>query len=561
MAAEFRPALVIPVYNHGAAFSTMLPELLQYSIPIIAVDDGSGEQTRGVLAQLEGETEALTVLTHTDNQGKGGAVISGLQHAHSRGFSHALQIDADGQHDPSDIGRFLECGAQHPGHVVIGRPVFDESIPLGRRLARYLTHVWIWIETLSFDISDSMCGFRLYPLAATMPLLAQKGLGRRMDFDPEILVRLHWQGTPFQELETRVIYPESGSSGFRLLEDNALISWMHTRLFFGMLIRSPKLLARRFARADAGHWATRAERGSYAGLRFMLFLYRRFGRWLFEPVALLIAAYFTLTAGTARRASREFLDQVWTTYGERSALAGEPTTGTTFRHFYRFTEAILDKVAAWSGDIRLEDIDHENLDLFEARVEAGAGGVWITSHLGNIEVCRAIGQQQAAMALTVLVHTQHAANFNQLLKEVAPDADVELLEVTGFDMAMAMKLQQRINAGRFLIIVGDRVPVGESDRLVSTEFLGRDARFPSGPFLLAALLDCPAGTLFCVREGGRFRMFIDDLPELAGIARKDREAAIARAVSVYAKRLESLCRRYPLQWFNFFPYWSQPEDQ
>lgn len=560
MATDFRPALVVPVYNHGSAFSLMLPDLLRYSIPVIAVDDGSERETKEILARLEAETENLAVLTHNTNQGKGAAVTSGLQHAHREGFSHALQIDADGQHDPADIPEFLELGERYPGHVIIGRPVFDESSPQGRRLARYLTHVWIWIETLSFDISDSMCGFRLYPLAAAVPLLEQPLLGRRMDFDPEILVRLHWQGTPFQEIETLVIYPDTGSSGFRLLEDNALISWMHTRLFFGMLIRLPGLLARRYTRAESGHWARAAEQGTYLGLRFMLFLYRGFGRWLFEPVALVVAGYFTLAAGTARRASREFLDQVWTTSAGRCALASKPTLGTTFRHFYRFAEAILDKVVAWSGDIRLEEIDHQNLSLFQERIAAGTGGVWITSHLGNIEVCRAIGQQQAAMALTVLVHTHHAANFNRLLKEVAPDSDVELLEVTNFDMGMAMKLQKRVNEGRFIAIVGDRVPLGESERVVSSEFLGRPARFPSGPFLLAALLDCPAGTLFCVREGGRFRMFIDDLPELTGIVRKERGVAIERAVGVYAGRLEFLCRRYPLQWFNFFPYWSHPED-
>ena len=560
MAADFRPVLVVPVYNHGPAFATMLPDLLQHQLPIIAVDDGSNLETRKVLSRLAAETDQLTMLTHTSNQGKGGAVISGLRHAHQEGFTNALQIDADGQHDPADIGSFLQLGEQKPDHVIIGRPVFDESSPLGRRLARYLTHVWIWIETLSFDIADSMCGFRLYPLAATIPLLEGNRVGRRMDFDPEILVRLHWQGTPFLTVATRVIYPEAGTSGFRMLEDNALISWMHTRLFFGMLIRSPRLLARRVGPESAGHWATTAERGSYLGLRFMLFLYRSFGRALFEPVAFLVAGYFTLAAGTARRASREYLNQLWETSASECALLSKPTLGTTFSHFYQFAGAILDKVAAWSGDIHLEEIDHENLSLFEQRLNAGAGGVWITSHLGNIEVCRAIGQQQAAMALTVLVHTQHAANFNKLLNEVAPNAAVELLEVSQFDIAMAMKLHKRVNEGRFVIIVGDRIPVGESERVVSADFLGRPARFPTGPFLLATLLDCPVGTLFCVRESRRFRMFIDDLPELKGVSRKERGPAIERSVQLYARRLESLCRRYPLQWFNFFPYWSHPED-
>ena len=132
---------------------------------------------------------------------------------------------------------------------------------------------------------------------------------------------------------------------------------------------------------------------------------------------------------------------------------------------------------------------------------------------------------------------------------------MELLEVSEFNVATAMKLQQRINNGRFIVIVGDRVPIGDQGRVVECEFLGRPANFPAGPFLLASLLGCPAGTLFCVREGKRFKMFIDDLPGLNGVARNQREAAIAEAAATFAHRLGDLAQAYPLQWYNFFPFW------
>ncbi len=563
---DFRLALVVPVYNHGQSFGAMFPALEATGFPIIAVDDGSDQATAAMLAQLS-SSPTLTVLTHGLNRGKGAAVMTGLRHAAAAGFSHVLQIDSDGQHDPTDIPRFVHAARAVPGAVVIGRPRFDASMPLGRRIGRYLTHVWVWLETLSFDITDSMCGFRIYPLQAVLPIMAAHSLGRRMDFDPEILVRLHWQGTPVLELDTRVTYPEGGRSNFRMLDDNLLITAMHTRLVAGMLWRLPGRIwkLRPGTPSSGAHWAGLAERGTLLGLRFMLLVYRLFGRWLFRPIALLVAGYFTLTARVARRASREFLDQVWTHSEGRCGLAHPPNRWTTFRHFHSFAEAILDKIAAWRGDIAYEQIDHDNLALFEARRRAGQGGIWITSHLGNIEVCRAIGQRERGFALTVLMHTRHAENFNRLLSEVAPDSNIELMEVSDFDMTTALRLQKRISQGRFIVIVGDRVPLeqpqaGSPDRVLHCDFLGRPARFPLGPFLLAALLDCPAGTLFCVRQGDRFRLYIDDLPELAEVPRQQRQAAIEQGAQQFAARLEALCVRYPLQWFNFFPFWDQDSE-
>ena len=204
---------------------------------VFFVNDGSADDTALRLAEIEKQYPAVRVVGHAENRGKGAAVVSGLRAAHDEGFSHALQIDADGQHDAGDIPRFLALAERNPGAVIAGQPVFDASVPTGRLIARYLTHVWIWVETLSFAIRDSMCGFRVYPLAPVIGVADRTRLGRRMDFDPEILVRLHWDGVAIMSLPTRVIYPEGGSSHFRLWLDNWLITRMHIRLVFGMLWR------------------------------------------------------------------------------------------------------------------------------------------------------------------------------------------------------------------------------------------------------------------------------------------------------------------------------------
>lgn len=238
--------IVVPVFNHADGIEVLIPKLRGVGLPIIVVNDGSDDACRERLHALAMEEGGLRVIDHAVNQGKGGAVITGLLAAHDAGFSHAVQIDADGQHDTTDIPRFLEAAAAAPLEMIAGCPVYDDSVPLGRLIGRYVTHVWVWIETLSLTIRDSMCGFRVYPLAATVPILRSARIGKRMDFDPEVLVRLYWAGVPIRQIPTRVIYPEDGVSHFRLWRDNWLITKMHTRLFFGMLWRLPILIARRF---------------------------------------------------------------------------------------------------------------------------------------------------------------------------------------------------------------------------------------------------------------------------------------------------------------------------
>ncbi|AIY67257.1 glycosyltransferase family 2 protein [Pseudoalteromonas piratica] len=242
-----RACIVIPNYNHVAVIEAVLTELSALSLPIIMVNDGSSGEASEVMRYCAAKFESLTLIEHQHNQGKGGAVQTGLLTADKLGFTHAIQVDADGQHDLNDIKTLIKLGKTHPNSLISGRPVYDESVPKVRLYSRYITHFWVWIETLSFSVKDSMCGFRCYPVAITAKLLREKRLGKRMDFDIEIMVRLYWRGVKSIFMPTKVIYPEGGSSHFRALEDNVLISWMHTRLFFGMLPRIPKLLWRKFS--------------------------------------------------------------------------------------------------------------------------------------------------------------------------------------------------------------------------------------------------------------------------------------------------------------------------
>lgn len=237
---------VIPCYNHPETIGFMVDAVRKLGLQVVVVDDGSDAVCARVLDELAAlHGAAMSLVRLVQNQGKGGAMMAGLRQASALGYTHALQIDADGQHDVADIPKFLAASNQQPQAVVCGEPVYDASVPKGRLYGRYATHIWVWINTLSLDIRDSMCGFRVYPLAPVVQLIDQVKLGRRMDFDPELLVRLHWRGIPLVSLPTRVSYPMDGISHFKLLLDNVLISHMHARLLLGMLLRLPVLLWRK----------------------------------------------------------------------------------------------------------------------------------------------------------------------------------------------------------------------------------------------------------------------------------------------------------------------------
>lgn len=239
--------VLIPVYDHEHAIGAVVQAVLAHGVHCILVDDGSGPGCARVLDELAAaHAGSVTLVRHAHNQGKGGAVISGFKQAAQDGYTHALQIDADGQHCVADIPRFLDLARAHPEAIIAGCPIYDESVPALRLYARYLTHVWVWINTLSFAIRDSMCGFRVYPLAPAMALVTRKKLGLRMNFDTDVLVRLYWDGVQIVNQPTRVSYPTDGVSHFRGLLDNVLISRMHATLFCGMLLRLPVLLARKW---------------------------------------------------------------------------------------------------------------------------------------------------------------------------------------------------------------------------------------------------------------------------------------------------------------------------
>lgn len=550
----YRPCLLIPCFNHGATMPALLSALEAHDLACIVVDDGSQRETAEILDTLDRRYDWVKVLRHRHNLGKGAAVMNGMREAWRQGFSHALQIDADRQHDLGDLPRLLALSEQEPAALVSGRPVFDDTAPRLRTCGRYLTHAWVWIETLSLGIKDSMCGFRAYPLQSCIPLIDQGKLGRRMDFDPEIMVRLCWRGVPILFFDTRVVYPAAGISHFKPIRDNLLISWMHTRLFFGMLVRLPAWLVH--GKTDQQHWSTERERGALAGLKIMLWAYKIAGRGFFSLLLYPVMGYFWVTGSKARRASQDYLRRLRAYAGQKSFPL--PERLNSFRHFINFGHAILDKAAAWNGDIKLADVAFPDVELYRQTVRSGQGILIIGAHLGNLESCRALGEQTGDVKINAIVHTRHAERFNRVMASINPRTSMNLIQVSDMGPATAIMLKQKIEQGEWVVIVGDRTPADSLKSVVRAEFLGARAAFPQGPFVLASLLKCPVFLMFGLRERSGVTIHFEQFAERLVLPRGAREAGIATFAQAYADRLAYYCLRAPLDWFNFFDFWKEP---
>ncbi|MEV3807820.1 glycosyltransferase [Aeromonas dhakensis] len=564
------PCILIPCYNHAGPLAAVLARLAEFELPCLLVDDGSEPVAAAALDALAAQHPWVSLLRHSHNQGKGGAVMTGLRHAHELGFSHALQVDADGQHDLTDLPALLAEARQHPAALVSGRPLYDDSVPKGRLYGRYITHVWVWIETLSFAIKDSMCGFRVYPLASTCALLERVALGRRMDFDTEVMVRLHWAGVPMRFVPTRVIYPVDGRSHFRLFRDNLDISWMHTRLvcrlLWDLLLRLCRWPARlgaqltRLWRERRTHWSRTPERGSLLGMQIMLASYRLLGRRGFSLLLYPVIGYFWLTGRAQREASQAYLARLETFAGAQgAALPAEPRS--SFRHFLRFGEAALDKLAGWRGDITEQQVELVGAEHYQAAINSGKGVLLLGSHLGDLELCRALGSRKQGLRINALVFTRHAARFNALLKQINPDSHLNLIQVQELGADTAILLKEKLEQGEWVVIVGDRTSVTREKRVIWADFLGAPAPFPLGPFVLSSVLGCPVYLMFGLKEQGRFRVHFEPFADGQPLPRQGRQQILASRVQAYADRLQHHCLRAPLDWFNFFDFWQLTDEQ
>ena len=245
--------VLIPSYNPGAKlFETVRGAREQWN-PVWVIVDGSTDGTDRALTVMAERDPGLRVFVLPANRGKGAAVLHGLRAAAELGFTHALTLDSDGQHPVDRIRAFMAASSAAPHAMILGEPVFDGSAPGVRVKGRKISNWFANLETLWSGIHDSLCGFRVYPIAPLLRIMRFQPWMRRFDFDVEAAVRLCWRGVEPLNLPARIRYfrkDEGGVSHFGYVRTNAVLTWMHARLVASFILRLPMLVARRAIRPD-----------------------------------------------------------------------------------------------------------------------------------------------------------------------------------------------------------------------------------------------------------------------------------------------------------------------
>lgn len=304
--------------------------------------------------------------------------------------------------------------------------------------------------------------------------------------------------------------------------------------------------------SSSRHWSALGEATCVWGIWLLYALYRVFGRVLFRAVMVPVVAYFWLAYPLARRSSGDYLRRLEAATG---AIGTRPTWRHSLFHLFSFGDTILDKLLAIGGRYRFEHVTKEGAEVLLKQIASRQGGIIMTAHVGCLELCRAMANRIDGLRLTVLVHSAHAEQFNRILARLDPDSTLQLYQIDDISPATAIELSARVQAGEFVAIAGDRAPA-HGGRAVRVPFLGAPARFPVGPYVLAALLKCPLFAMGCVRAGNGHVIRFAELARDVTLPRAHREARLVELAQRYAAWLELLVVRSPFDWFNFYEFWA-----
>lgn len=302
------------------------------------------------------------------------------------------------------------------------------------------------------------------------------------------------------------------------------------------------------------HWADYREAGTAKGLLFFAWLHKHLGRRVFNVLLYPATCYFFLRRSTARRASLEFLrahaqayPDYWTT---------TPGYRHVFAHMYAFGQVIMDKSLAWSvpmDEREFEIADEQGLQQF---MQKTSGQLIIGSHLGNLEYCRGFVQRYKGKTINALVYDQHSANFVNVMQKLNPASRLNVYQVDALDIPLILHLKSKVDAGEWLFIAGDRIPLSGDIRTTTVTFFGRSTQMPIGPYMLAKVLQCEVQLMFSYRRNTKVYFELVPFAERVILPRNKSADALAMYAQRYAHELEKQAALAPLQWFNFYPYWS-----
>ena len=309
-------------------------------------------------------------------------------------------------------------------------------------------------------------------------------------------------------------------------------------------------------------WSRIQEYGTYAGYKTLLYVYKLAGVFALRIIVYPVVVFYFLFNVNARKSSQEYLQTLHQFMGKQSPWKDTPGLWKSLQHFMSFGQATVDKVTVWLGSYKKEDLTFFGYETFSSLKKNRKGVLIIISHLGNVDVCRGVSADSKGGPFIILEHNAHAPNFQRILSEVTGVREnIEIIEVQNITPDIAIKLQEKIEDGGTIVIAGDRTPVESQSRVNVCSFLGKDAAFAQGPFILASLLDCPVFLLFGMKYQNSYHVFFEHFSDSLKIKKTKRVENLNKNMKRYVSRLEQYTCRYPLQWYNFYNYWASTDSQ
>lgn len=305
------------------------------------------------------------------------------------------------------------------------------------------------------------------------------------------------------------------------------------------------------------HWSQMKEAGTLTGMRFIYFLYRVFGRWIFSLIMYPVALYFVLFRPSQRNASHKFL--LAHHRQNPSYWRMKPNYFHVLLHFKSFAEVILDKLLGWLVEINESDFVLRSPALIEALLEDKRGQLIVGSHFGNLEFCRGFMHRYKSKVINILLYDKHAGNFVKMMQKENQASRLNVFQVDEFDVSTIMTLRDKINAGEWVFIAGDRIPLSGLERTIEVDFLGQSAPLPIGPYMLAKALACPVNFMFAYRHKSENNKVVFDVTAVCDrlvLSRKNKLDDIRQYAQQFANKLEAHSLLAPYQWFNFYDFWN-----
>jgi len=298
-------------------------------------------------------------------------------------------------------------------------------------------------------------------------------------------------------------------------------------------------------------WAKVPERGSLWVMRTGIKILNLFGYWAGVAIGFFAALYFFATGAVSRRASRDYLRRLNQT---RPDAVGPATLWRCFRHHWSFALNVIDRIWLWQGKFERFRFTWEGREFLEGARERGF--LLVGAHFGSFDAMRAFSGERG-LTLRVVMYRAHAQKINALFKELNPLSNAQVFELDGSDVDQIFQLQEAVDRGEIVAILGDRPAPYGKQRMTAVPFLGEPASFPQNPWILAGLLECPVYLAYGVRSGlRRYHIAVEPFADRIEIPRKVRQERLRDYMARYARRLEGLCARHPYQWFNFYDFWK-----